>query len=144
MNKKQPIKLIKFIDWGFMAQDTLLVIGYTKEKFLEKMKKVPKDWKMLINKIELNGFQSVTDSSTLNSIIYLYKFNVREWYYWDTLLHETRHVIDDFLLDDYKDESELLAYAHENLFRLCRKEIFANADKKRKKTKKKVKKKLSH
>ena len=139
----KPLKVFKFIDWVMFPRATLLIVGYTKKEILKKSAKFPKAWRKLINDYKFDSNLEVDDDD-FNNIIYLPEFNIKNWYYWDSLNHEVRHAIDAVVRYDLERDTELFAYLHEGLFRLCRKEIFKASDKSRKKTKKKVKKKLSH
>jgi hypothetical protein len=64
------------------------------------------------------------------TMVYIKGFT-NSWTDWDVLLHETSHVIDHIVTQMYPDNTELIAYAHENLFRLCRREIFKAIDKRK-------------
>jgi len=121
--KKKPIKLIKFIDWGFMQFTTLLIIGYTKEEALKKMDKKLGYWKKLVSDLS-DDCQGQHLNHQGSSVIRLKSFDIDLWLDWEMLLHETNHNVNKNVTENYPDNSELIAYAHENLFRLCRKEIF--------------------
>lgn len=138
MNK---LKVFKYIDWGFMQFTTLLVIGYSKEECLKKIKSGK--WRKVVESLDSNTYGE-QENIEGRSVIWIREFDIQEWLDWDVLVHETSHDVFDNVTKIYPDNTELIAYAHENIFRLCRKAIFEQDAKIRKKTVKKEKKKVSH
>ena len=121
------MKLIRSINWGFINLETLFVIGYSKKEVLERIKKFPKSFIDFVKDTDIGPDQigfCAYDNKYNRTFIWFNDFYVKDWDCWDYLLHETRHAIDHMLLGYYRNELELLAYAHQNLFKLCRKVIF--------------------
>ena len=127
---KKPIKLIKFIDWGFMQYDTLFIVGKSKAEVLRWLRKRNKNWTTLVESTDMEKGRAVANHYGGYTMVYIKGFT-NSWTDWDVLLHETSHVIDHIVTQMYPDNTELIAYAHENLFRLCRREIFKAIDKRK-------------
>jgi hypothetical protein len=128
---KKSIKLMRFIDWGFMRYDTLLIVGKSKAEAFRWLRKRNKNWTTLVESTDMEKGQAVANHYGGYTVIYIKDF-LNSWTDWDMLLHETSHIIDYIVSPVYPDNTELKAYAHENLFRLCRREIFKALDKNKK------------
>lgn len=129
---KKKNKFIFTQDCGILSNEIFVCAGATKEEVLmfvkDKKNNFKKDIKNHIEKLKcwelLNDNNEALVSYDDNLIFMLLKKVENNWTYWETLLHETHHIVEIIARQKMaQDEMELKAYLQGYLFRNIRRKL---------------------
>lgn len=140
----RPFIFIQSVE--IFKRDIVVCVGATKEQtmaYLKKIKGIKKDVIKSFEGVEKELFDEVINNSALgiaveedNMLLLILKPYQNCWEYWDTLLHETNHIVrflqTKITLDRLDYETE--AYLHEFLFREIREKLIQKHDKNKRRT----------
>lgn len=137
MSKRKKLKKKSTIfiqDWGTYQNETLVVVGKTAKETIRWCKKIKVNKKFLEwleNNLEKHEVHSKERNDPAffmfgetNSVLFLEPYK-DSWNYWETLIHETMHMVDYVLsaLRLMEKETEARAYQQEYLFHSIRKKL---------------------
>lgn len=120
------------LDWGTYTNQTFFSVGYTPSEILKILKK--KKWvnKEFVDAIteDLDLLNDTTGKFSAfvwhkkGASIFWVPFFEDDWKFWDTIVHETHHLV-RFMSDDKMmlDEEEAQAYQQEYFFRTIRRKL---------------------
>ena len=130
---RRPKRLAFLQRWGSYSNETLVIVGATKGEIIAFMKRLDVK-EEIIARFERNG-PTDDDADQLAYVwnppgtgvtLLYFKDWVNDWDHWDTLLHETNHLIHHVLVKSkgMHEEPEAQAYQQEFLFRTIRRKLW--------------------
>jgi len=136
MKKKKQSKPIIFVqDYGTYSNELLVLVGVTDKrqiyKFLKKKranmefsKWVLEDFDHWKSKLVHEFFGLVCTKENMNGSVLVLRTFEDTWTYWENLIHETHHIVQDLAKKKMMfEEAEAQAYLQEYLFRNIRRKL---------------------
>jgi hypothetical protein len=118
-SKIRPIKTSFIQDTPLFKTQTFVMIGYTKDELIKKIKKYH-DVGEVLSEIEKIDFEHVSgfviETKSKKKLLFIRSYS-NQWTDIDTLTHEIHHLV-YFISEqfNFKDEPEAQAYLYEYLF----------------------------